>query len=55
MLSNYAQAADDDHLRQKMLFNSVFHIYISIYTYIDMWTYREIEIDGDGDVMCLSS
>lgn len=55
MLSNYAQAADHDHLRQKMLFNSVFHIYISIYTYIDMWTYREIEIDGDGDVMCLSS
>lgn len=55
MLSKYAQAANHDHLKQKMLFNSVFHIYISIYTYIDRWKYREMEIDGDGDVICLSS
>lgn len=53
MLSKYAQAANQDHLMQKMLFNSVFHLYISIYTYIDRCNYREIEIDGD--VICLSS
>lgn len=28
MLSKYAQAANEDHLKQKTLFNSVFHIYL---------------------------